>query len=230
MLRPLARSVPLECTGPTISMDHTDEPNQFAPTTTVPSWDPARRSGMLWEETCRLVRLSRVSSCRARVSTLCLAHRGQGSRRSRAFSPNGSHPGRGSNPIGSGRLWGRGFVEPWRPEAKEQNRAVLGASAAAAVTMVVGGYTVVLDGVIGPWNLDLVLDQSQRLKVETHYVILRPSKEVTLARGTTRGGGEERIPGHPELIDEGPILHMWEQFASLGPFERSRYRQQQTDS
>ena len=114
---------------------------------------------------------------------------------------------------------GRGFVEPWRPEAKEQNRAVLGASAAAAVTMVVGGYTVVLDGVIGPWNLDLVLDQSQRLKVETHYVILRPSKEVTLARGTTRGGGEERIPGHPELIDEGPILHMWEQFASLGPFE-----------
>jgi hypothetical protein len=33
--------------------------------------------------------------------------------------------------------------------------------------------------------------------------------------------GDEPVPGHPALTDEGPIRHMWERFADLGDYEQS---------
>ena len=112
----------------------------------------------------------------------------------------------------------QGFVPPWTPEADEQNRVILGAVASAAVAMAAGGYTVILDGVFGPWYMDLVNERFEAGAVAADYFILRPNRSVALARATARVG-EERVPGHPALTDEGPILQMWDQFSDPGPYE-----------
>jgi hypothetical protein len=112
-----------------------------------------------------------------------------------------------------------GFVEPWRPGAERQNRAVLGAVAAAATELARGGYTVVVDGIVGPWFLPVFSGRFAEAGIDGHYVVLRPPLEVTLARAAGRLG-EEAVPGHPALTDEEPVRHMWGQFADLGDHER----------
>lgn len=112
----------------------------------------------------------------------------------------------------------RGAVAPWLADADAQNRTVLRAFAAAAGELAGGGYTVVVDGIIGPWYLDLVTDELGRTGTDVHYVVLRPDLDVALARATARVG-DERVPGHPALVEEGPIRLMWEQFRDLGALE-----------
>lgn len=106
----------------------------------------------------------------------------------------------------------RGFIKPWLPESHLQNRTVLAAIAAAATTLAGGGYHVVLNGIIGPWQLDLFDEAFARDGTEAHYTVLRPSLEVSLGRATARAA--------PALVDEGPIRSLWEQFSDLGPYER----------
>jgi uncharacterized cupredoxin-like copper-binding protein len=65
---------------------------------------------------------------------------------------------------------------------------------------------------------DLLGPPTLRQEVPVHYVVLRPSLEVAVARATSRRG-EERVPGHPALTDEEPIRAMWQQFARLGAHE-----------
>ena len=112
----------------------------------------------------------------------------------------------------------KGFIPPWLPESAHQNHVVIRSFTAAAATMAHGGYAVVVDGIVGPWNLDTAVSQFAVAGVEHHYFVLRPARHVALARVTGRSG-EERVPGHPALTDEGPILHMWDQFADLGHYE-----------
>jgi predicted kinase len=111
-----------------------------------------------------------------------------------------------------------GFIPPWLPEADPQNRVIVRSFVAAAAAMAEGGYAVVLDGIVGPWNLDIVMDQFGPTRTRPHYLVLRPARQTALSRATSRTG-EERIQGHPALTDEGPILHMWEQFSDLGEYE-----------
>jgi predicted kinase len=112
-----------------------------------------------------------------------------------------------------------GHVAPWRPEAHEQNRTVVRSYLAAAAAMAAGGYPTVLDGIFGPWMFDLLTPPTLPDDMPVHYVVLRPSLEVALARATSRRG-EERVPGHPALTDEEPIRAMWQQFSHLGAYER----------
>jgi gluconate kinase len=112
----------------------------------------------------------------------------------------------------------RGHVEPWLPSADEQNRTVLRACAAAAAELSLGRYPVVMDGIVGPWFLPLVLDVLGRSGGDVHYVVLRPDLEVTVARAM--GRVDERVPGHPALIEEEPVRRLWVQFRDLGPHER----------
>jgi predicted kinase len=111
-----------------------------------------------------------------------------------------------------------GHIAPWRPEADAQNRAVLRALGEAAAVMAGAGYAVVLEGIVGPWYLELVAEPLARHGVETHYTVLRPDQAVTLARARSRVG-EESVPGHPALTDTEPVTHMWEQFSDLGALE-----------
>jgi hypothetical protein len=112
----------------------------------------------------------------------------------------------------------KGRIAPWLPEAHEQNRVVLRSFVAAAAVMADGGYPTVLEGVVGPWMLELLAAGTGPMGVVVHYVVLRPSLDETLRRAAGRVG-EERVPGHPALTDEEPIRHMWEQFAALGAYE-----------
>ena len=112
----------------------------------------------------------------------------------------------------------KGFIPPWEPDADRQNRVVVHSFIAAADILAKGGYAVVLDGIVGPWNLDIVTTQLASSRNQTHYFVLRPNRRIALGRAISRVG-VERVSGHPALTDEQPILRMWDQFADLGEFE-----------
>jgi predicted kinase len=112
----------------------------------------------------------------------------------------------------------KGFVPPWRPEADSQNRVIIRSFAATAAAMADGGYAVVLDGIIGPWNLDIATAEFDSRHVKVHYLVLRPARDIALDRATSRIG-VQRVLGYPALTEEGPILHMWDQFSELGHYE-----------
>jgi predicted kinase len=106
----------------------------------------------------------------------------------------------------------RGAVAPWLPEADPQNRTVVEVVAAAASAYERGGYEVVVDGVLGPWFLEPFLAALGPTRTPVHYVVLRPTESVVLARATARGDGS--------LVDPGPVLQMYEAFRALGPYEK----------
>jgi len=111
-----------------------------------------------------------------------------------------------------------GHIEPWEQAAHGQNRAVVRAATAAAVRMAVAGYATVLDGIVGPWFFDDVRDELAVCSAPVNYVVLRPAVPVCLSRARTRV--QEDVRHRHALTDEGPIRHMWEQFAHLGDAER----------
>ena len=111
-----------------------------------------------------------------------------------------------------------GYVPPWQPLAREQNETVVRSFSRAAAAMAAGGYTVVLDGVVGPWNLHLVSAEAAAVNADVHYVVLRPALRVALSRATGRTG-EERVSGHPALTDEEPVRKMWQEFSDLHDYE-----------
>ncbi len=80
----------------------------------------------------------------------------------------------------------RGWIEPWLPEAQEQNDVVIEAAAAAKGRFVTGGYTVVYDGVVGPWFLPAFTAATGLPAV--HYAVLLPPLEECLHRVATRSG------------------------------------------
>jgi cytidylate kinase len=96
-----------------------------------------------------------------------------------------------------------GYVAPWTAEAQEQNGVVISAAAAAAGRFVRGGYTVVYDGIIGPWFVkgfaaDTALDA-------IHYVMLLPPQATCVERVRSR-------VGHA-FADLDATRHMYRQFA-----------------
>lgn len=115
----------------------------------------------------------------------------------------------------------KGFVPPWQVDADTQNRGVMRAVAESSAALATSGYAVVIDGVIGPWYLDLVTEPMVRHSIDTHYLVLRPDLSVTLERVAVRGR-EERVSGHlaAAFSNEEPAAQMWEQFSDLGPLER----------
>ena len=107
-----------------------------------------------------------------------------------------------------------GAVPPHLPESDAQNQTVVRAVVNAAYTYAEGGYTVVVDGIVGPWMLGHYRDGLRdRPGLPVHYVVLRPSRQETLRRAQARTGPDA-------LVDEGPILQLWAQFADLGELER----------
>jgi hypothetical protein len=123
--------------------------------------------------------------------------------------------------IESDQYWStivNGFIQPWLPESAEQTRAVASAYSAAAARMALGGYFVVLEGVVGPWLLPIVESEMKSSGVELIYVVLRPTRETAIARGMSRRG-QEAVPGLPALADPGPIGDLWDLFAEIGEYE-----------
>ncbi|MHB8293442.1 MAG: ATP-binding protein [Acidimicrobiales bacterium] len=98
----------------------------------------------------------------------------------------------------------QGYIAPWTAEAHHQNEVVVGAAAAASGRLAVGGYTVVYDGVIGPWFLDTfgAVTGLERL----HYAMLLPPERVCVERVRSR-------TGHG-FTDLDAARHMYHEFAN----------------
>ncbi|MBU4316204.1 MAG: AAA family ATPase [Proteobacteria bacterium] len=73
-------------------------------------------------------------------------------------------------------------IDPSLPESNDQNITVINAYTKSAVEYAAGGYSVFMDGVIGPWQLPLI---SPVLKT-FEYVILNVSLDIALARARER--------------------------------------------
>lgn len=80
----------------------------------------------------------------------------------------------------------QGYVAPWTADAHHQNEVVVTAAAAAAGRLVDGGFTVVYDGVIGPWFLDTFGGATGLTHL--HYVILLPAERTCVDRVGSRTG------------------------------------------
>lgn len=104
-----------------------------------------------------------------------------------------------------------GGVAPFLPEAQRQNETVVDAVVAAVGAYARGGYDVVVDGVVGPWFLDRYRAAAAGGAWDLDYVVLRPARDVALARGAARGDGELRDPDALGAIHDG--------FADLGALE-----------
>jgi cytidylate kinase len=78
------------------------------------------------------------------------------------------------------------YLAPWTAAAHRQNEIVVGAAAAAAGRLARGGYTVVFDGVIGPWFVEGFGVATGMAQIR--YVLLLPPEEVCLERVRLRAG------------------------------------------
>jgi predicted kinase len=111
-----------------------------------------------------------------------------------------------------------GHIPPWESEADAQNRAVIRAAAAAGARMANAGFTVVLDGIFGPWHFGPLREELAQCTAPVNYAVLRPDTDTCLARA------RDRVLDSPQhrdaLTEEGPIRHMLEQFRNLGPVEK----------
>jgi cytidylate kinase len=78
----------------------------------------------------------------------------------------------------------RGAIEPWLPEAHEQNQVVIRAAAAAAGRYAAEGYMTVYDGVLGPWFLPSFAAATRLDCLD--YVIVLPPVERCVERVAAR--------------------------------------------
>lgn len=102
-----------------------------------------------------------------------------------------------------------GFVAPGLPEAHSQNAAVMVVAADAAAAYADAGYTVVWDGIVGPWFLDRIVQRLGARKIRVQYLVLRPRRDTML----------ERVQGRDDTTETTDAEALYDQFAELGVFE-----------
>ena len=80
----------------------------------------------------------------------------------------------------------QGAIAPWLPGSEAQNDVVVEAAAKAAGRFARSDYTVVYDGVIGPWYLQRFRETAQAPSL--HYALLLPDESTCIHRVATRTG------------------------------------------
>ncbi len=106
-----------------------------------------------------------------------------------------------------------GAIPPFEEGADRQNLVVIEAFLEAAKRFARGGYTVIVDGIIGPWFLNPWLKAAEE-GYEIYYIVLRAEKEETLKRATGRTKLDRKT--NVQLVET-----MWEQFSGLGQYEQN---------
>lgn len=79
-----------------------------------------------------------------------------------------------------------GAIDPWLPESHEQNTVVTRAAGKATGEFVAGKFSVVYDGVIGPWFLETFLRTAGL--TEADYAVIVPPLVVCQQRVKERTG------------------------------------------
>lgn len=102
-------------------------------------------------------------------------------------------------------------VAPHLPEADRQNQAAIASCCQAAKALVLRGYNVVLEGILGPWFAPLVQQAFGPEVTDVRYVILRASLEEAKRRVRQRGHS-----GMDHVVEA-----MHPQFENLGAWEAS---------
>ncbi len=97
-----------------------------------------------------------------------------------------------------------------RRESARQNRMIVRAAARAATAYAQDLYAVFIDGVIGPHLLPIYLEELRPAGVPVHFVLLRPSLDITLARVAPRDSARKMIE------EQHRVLHA--QFERYGDF------------
>ena len=100
-----------------------------------------------------------------------------------------------------------GFIPPFEPASRDQNRVVMDIAADAVGSYARAGYTTYWDGIVGPWFLDQV--RARLTDLDVAYVVLRPARATALDRVRARDGG----------LDTSGAEAMYDAFADLGAHE-----------
>jgi predicted ABC-type ATPase len=104
----------------------------------------------------------------------------------------------------------RGAITPWEPEATHQNETCTSAAGAACGQYARSGYTVVFDGMVGPWFLPTFLTSTGLSRLA--YAVLMPPADVCVQRVRSRvGHGFGDVPA---------TRHMHAEFERAAPGER----------
>ena len=106
-----------------------------------------------------------------------------------------------------------GYVEPWKPEAHEQNTVVMGIVGRAAAAYADAGYFTIVDGIVSPrWFYAPLRDALRAAGHRVAYAVLRAPLDVCVARAAGRD--------EPRLAERPVVEQLWRDFADLGPLER----------
>lgn len=101
-----------------------------------------------------------------------------------------------------------GYIEPWKPEAHDQNTLVMQILADVALSYAGGGYFTVIDGIVSPrWFLEPLRD-ALGTQLRVACAILQPPLPIAVERATAR-------PASP-LGDRRVIEQLWAEFAGAG--------------
>ena len=86
----------------------------------------------------------------------------------------------------------------------------MNALAASAAAFAVGGYEVLVDGIVGPWFLDPWVAAAKEGGIDLRYIALAPDEATTVARAIGR-----TAPG--AMTDADVVRTMWVQFRKFAP-------------
>jgi hypothetical protein len=107
-----------------------------------------------------------------------------------------------------------GYVEPWKPESREQNEVVMRIVSGAAAGYAAAGYFTIVDGIVIPgWFFEPLRDALHGAGHQVAFAVLRAPLSVCAAQVQDR-------EGEPP-IDLGVIERLWQSFADLGELERN---------
>jgi len=85
-----------------------------------------------------------------------------------------------------------GWIDPWLPEAAQQNDAIGRAVVAAAMQFIAAGYTAVVDGTIFPDAIDELAPACREQHVVLHYAVLHCPFAVARERAANRDGASRQ--------------------------------------
>ena len=110
-------------------------------------------------------------------------------------------------------------IDPTTPEARDQNTVIMRALAGSVRIFAEGGYTVYLDGIIGPWFLSPYRAELEG-RVDTRYVVLHAPAELARARVRERDGPGQSpavLQMNEQLRELGALAHHGLEVADLSP-------------